>query len=155
MALEEITWTPDFKETHTYYDFDGQETLSNKSIDEYMEAWLEDCGDSLDALIDSSESVEVCGYNRMMPEPSECAFLDELIERVNEERGDPDGKYSGFEKEKLSELRQLEEQFIGEFLKRYRPWACESVITINVPLRAWFESKNQVEQDSLRRDYSK
>jgi len=150
--MNELTWTPDFnEESCRFYGGEGDEHLTHESLDSYIEAWLCDHCDGIDSIL--NETVEVWGYERDIPLPSECAFLDDLIEHIDEERGDPDGHHKPIKTDAMNELRQLEEQFIGELLKRYKLWGCVATVRITVPFRAWFESRPNGYKKQLRADY--
>jgi hypothetical protein len=155
--VETITWTPEFKDAHLCYDSEGREQLRMiESVDEYIFECFDDIAfdaKTIDAALADNEEIYVYAYERDMPSTSDCAFLDDLIEHIDDNRGDPDGDHESINGDKLSELRQLEEQFIGELLKRYDPWACRIVAEIVVPFRDFYESLDDSDKQFIRNSF--
>lgn len=155
MSLTEVTWTPDFVETHEYYDTDGKEHLIHNSIGEYLDDMLVCSGETeatVDSMLEDDAHFVVFGFERKKPTVSQCEFLDDLIDNVDEEYGDPDDSNAGarMTSDEFAELKDLESRFIARFIELYKPWACDPVVKINVPFRAWFESLSETDQKSLR-----
>jgi hypothetical protein len=152
MPIKKIIWTPDYVETCQFHDCDDRENLRFDSVDEYVDDHLANgVIESVDELLASDAHFTVYGFDRMVPDREECEFLDELIERIDDERCDPSGDYDPIRHEELEKLRELESKFIDEFLKVYKPWACESVAEIKVPFRAWFNNQSESYRDMLRK----
>lgn len=85
-------------------------------------------------------ALEITGYNRSKVAPSECAFLDNLLEHLAEEYSDPDGFAENIPKHGMRILRGLEQAFIEELLKHYTPLTREAVALIKVPVSDWLSA---------------
>jgi hypothetical protein len=157
--VETITWTPEFKDTHLCYDSEGREQLRMiESVDEYIFECFDEIAfgaKTIDEALADNETIYVYGYERDEPSKNYCMFLDSLIERVDEEHGDPEGDYKSLSESDLEELRKLESLFIAEFRKRYKPWSCEIVAEVRVPFRNFYESLSDSDKQFLRNSFCK
>lgn len=145
-----VEWTPELKLDCAYYDREGAESLHFDSLDEYLEDCLQhDVSDPISELLADDATVEVFGYRRMMPSRLECQFLEQLIQDVDEERGDPDGYHTPINDESRSVLEAAENAFINLFLSHYDPYGRESVVKIIVPFRKWWVDQSEATREIL------
>jgi hypothetical protein len=150
--LSEVTWTPEFEETHSCYDGGDRESLTHDSIFEYLEELICDdgLGMDLDAALSENWAIEVFGYDRMkFGRPR--SRLDDYIENIDEQDGigDPDGDHDPLTQAQYRELVDLEKKLIDRLCELYEPWGCLPVVKINVPIRDWWESLTDEERTSL------
>lgn len=146
--MKEVEWTPEYNDDCVFYDDDGHETLRYDSIDEYMFDFA--CEhDDVSGMLAENCIITVFGYKRMMPDKRECEFLDDLIERIDEERGEPGGDHRPIDDYDMKELERLESEFIDKLLSVYTPWACEKVVAIQVPFRDWFEQQSDGDKEIM------
>lgn len=159
--MKTITWTPDFENNHLCYDSEDREQLRMiDSVDEYIFECFDEVqtgfvGTTIDAALADNETIYVYGYERDIPSIGECSFLDDLIEHLDEERGDPDGGLKTVNEADMVELYRLESAFIDELRKRYNPWSCEIVARICVPFRDFYESLDDKDKQFLSDSFGK
>lgn len=145
-----IDWTPDYEEDCDFYDANDKERLTHTSVYEAItEGYLDGRGvKDLTLLLD--ETIEVLGYNHSTVSPSDCLFLNDILERLNEEFGDPDGDLeSQLSTLGIVHLRELESAFCKALSEQYRPWSCHRVVTLRVPFRDWWNSLPEEDRQSL------
>lgn len=104
--------------------------------------WLyhTDKNDAIEAIIDSwhpkpiEGTFELCGYARMSIGPGYLDVLGYVLERLDEEYGDPDG-YTGTEPTQA--MKDAEKAFIDTIVSEYFVWACEPIVTEQIDAMAW------------------
>lgn len=155
--MPNIPWTPELTYGNCVY-FDGEdvERLSFDSLDEYVFSaahdlglWDKELGVNQEVL-DAGHVVEVFCYARGVPSRLDFDFLDDLLEQLDCEYGDPDGDYNGgLSAEDLEEFRELERAFGDKLEAKYKSYCCEIAMVVDVPLREWYlnglASKKQAE----------
>lgn len=151
--LPEIEWTPQFEETHEYYDREDEERLGHRSLYEYLESELCDSSIELDKAIAENEVIDVFAYQRTKFPRRSAEFLDRLLDRLSDSEDmlcDPESEGFDLSDSEMAELRALEQQFIDELEKRITVWGCEPVAVIKVPFRDWWESLSDKDREILR-----
>jgi hypothetical protein len=105
---------------------DGDEHLSYTDMDEAIEMALDDSG-QLDGTIIAY------GFSRMRINRRDCGdVLGDLIERLDEEYGSPEGP------DDIPEImRAAEDGFLRIVLAHYVPWACEVVEQHEINVASW------------------
>jgi hypothetical protein len=98
---------------------EDEEQLSFTCIEEAVEQWADDCWPN-----PLPETVTVYGYGRMRVVTCPTSPLEDMVERLDEEYGDPEGNY---ETPVTEGMREAERQFIAAVLAEYHPWACVRV----------------------------
>lgn len=99
---------------------------------------------------DWPDEVEVRAYQRMTGEvnlPALAETLAEVIEDAYDAKGlgDPDDFFETHDEKKLrARLLDFLEKFEAQ---DYKAWACESKLTVTVPLATWFRKMGYVEGD--------
>lgn len=106
------------------------EILSHETVDEAVESFLEDCDQF-------PETIEIRGYARMQPSPDVLRPLEDLLEYLDEEYGDPDGPPT----EATAKMKEAERAFINVVLQDYSSWACEQVTTEIILVNEWIGNK--------------
>lgn len=66
------------------------------------------------------------------------SILERLIEDLDEEYGSPEGDEQ--RPEALAAMRAAADVFVAVVAKHYRPWTCETIFTVTVPVRAWIDT---------------
>lgn len=152
MPLPEVTWTPEFNETHTYYDQEDHESLEYESLFDYLECLICDAGLDVDSALKQNRAIDVVGYDRMKLDRKCCEFLDNVLDNLYEADGicDPDGDGPDLPNDTMQVLRNLETRFIDELEKMFIPWGCLPVVKIKVPFRDWWESLDDKDRELLR-----
>lgn len=123
-----------------YWDCRQSERFENEDPDEEIEEWLDDAWmpefktmtreQVLDAL---PKTIELIGYKRMMPAVAEYRnVLDDLLESIDEQYGDPD-EYT----HPTDAMKELERIFIEGVLKLYNSWPCEEAAKRTVVVADW------------------
>lgn len=116
-----------------YYDCYGDaEELTHRHPDDAIEAYLDELGPE---ALASLETVTLCGFKRMQPDwKREAAWLvDDLLERLDEELGDPLGEGS----KATPGMLAAADAFLEAFRAEYEPWACEPCGSVMVDAQAW------------------
>jgi hypothetical protein len=149
--LPEITWTPEFIETHDYYDSDDEEQLTNRNLFDYLEQLI--CGGNLelDEAIAENKIIEVFAYGPMKFARPRSRIV-EMLEDIGDDDGmcDPDGDHEPITAEEQTELEELEGKLIDRMCALYKPWGCEPVAIIKVPFRDWWDSLDDKDKELLR-----
>lgn len=115
------------------WDCNDPERLIHDSPDEAIKEYLANIpGDSL------PETITLTGYVRM--EPPDVNVLEGLLERFDEECGDPDGGYS----KPTPAMLEAEEAFLAIVRSEYKSWACEDVYSEEVNVAAWLAANPNV-----------
>lgn len=114
-----------------FWDACERERLTYEDIDDAIEEYLDQLAPGK-----LPETVEVKGYVRREPSISEYegAMLENLIERLDEEYGDPDAYHATPASENM---KAAELVFIKAVLAEYESWQCEPVITKEIDALAW------------------
>lgn len=98
--------------------------------DSAIETYLDECDRFPTTL-------HLYGYARMHAGLGDCGCsLDDLIERLDEEYGDPDGNYDCPITDKM---REAEKIFHETVLSEYAPWACEEICEEDVDVQEWIK----------------
>ena len=93
---------------------DGE--LLHGSIEDAIEDFLDAI--SIDEIPDQATFV---GYSRMVVDPYRCdRSLDDLLEYLDEEYGNPDKRTTP-----TPEMREAEREFVAKVLSQYAVWQCE------------------------------
>jgi len=97
--------------------------------DEYgaIEAILEDMADPL------PEKITICGFAKMVVNVLVLNPLEDCLEKLDEEYGDPEGEYS----EPTEAMREAEHTFLRAIRKEYQPWACAEVCRKEITVADW------------------
>jgi hypothetical protein len=149
--MQTINWK-DTAEQFEFYGKETDETLNHQTLDDFIyEELLDDISnEELIEKLDEGGSLYAYGYKRLEVKREWCSFLEDLLEKLNNdhELGDiEDGDWDGLSAESRAIVEKAEQDFIDVFLKRYKPWGCESVAKIEIPVRELFESMSK--QDRL------
>lgn len=116
------------KHDERMYGMEGWEHLEG-DVEGVMERLAEEAcrraGESDEEIADRIEwPVRVKEFRRMtLPRAESIAedVLNEVLERLDEEYGDPDGDYTS----PTDSMRQMAEAFARSVLCQYTPWCCE------------------------------
>jgi len=119
---EIIAWSCNREEEHLTYD----------DMDDAIEAYLDDFGPTGER---TPKTVTVYGFARMELKRAECRVLADLLERLDEEYGDPDGDWGVA----TTAMEEAEKHFIDVVLAEYCPWACEAVKEVTVDTNEWIK----------------
>ena len=108
------------------------ERLSCDTLDEAVEEYLDGMDQSFPI------TVEVTGYARMevTDNPHYHRCLEQLLELLDEEYGDPEDGPDGPTKE----MEEAEGVFVKIVLDNYTPWMCEPVCKETVNVREWIDA---------------
>jgi hypothetical protein len=123
---------------------EDEERLSFTSIQEAVEQWADDTFP--DPL---PETVTVYGYGRMKPKTCPTSPLDDMLERLDEEYGDPEGYH---ETPVTDAMREAERQFIAAVLAEYDPWACVKVSEEVVRVGEFLDDELLAEMGAARKE---
>ncbi len=123
-----------------YWDCDeSAEILEHSDLGEAIGAYLDQLGDRgitpeafLKVLEDLGE-LEVFGYRRMEVTCSGGHCLEDLLEHLDENYGDPNGDVA----EATTKMNAAEETFLAAVIAEYKPWACEQFTSEKVDPVAW------------------
>ena len=102
------------------------ETLYHESIDEAVDAYLDDL-----KKLDLDEEITVYGSVPMEIPDSQFEVLDDLLERLSEDFGNPDGDTV------TPGMLAAEKAFIEAMKKEYKSWPCEQVKKVTVNCGEW------------------
>jgi hypothetical protein len=105
------------------------------AIEEYLDNLLE-IGMSKEEMIRFLDfNLMVAGYAPMDVKFSEQWFspLEDVLERLDEEFGDPDGERT----EPTKKMKEAEEAFMKVILSEYVPWACDEICVEEVHALTW------------------
>ena len=130
----------DQSETVAYWDCDdGAEILEHSDLGEAIGAHLDQIGEpdmtpegtlkGLEAL----GELEVFGYRRMEVTCSGGHCLEELLDHLDENFGDPNGDGA----EATAKMKAAEETFLAAVIAEYEPWACEQFTSEKIDPVAW------------------
>ena len=133
------------KQEIVYWDCDdGAEILEHTDQDEAIGAHLDQLGEPgitpaafLKVLEDMGE-LEVFGYHRMEVTFSGGHCLEDLLEHLDENLGDPNGDGATAS----PSMKAAEETFLAAVIAEYKPWACEQSTSEKVDPVAWVKENN-------------
>jgi hypothetical protein len=89
--------------------------------------------EALDDMGELPETIKICGYARMKISTATFSPLEEIIEVLDENFGDPEGAAT----ELTEVMEEAEKAFLAVIEKEYKPWACEIVTTETVNVKEW------------------
>lgn len=102
------------------------------AIEDHLDGLLSP--ETRDVLAALPAEIEVMGYERMRPTPKDVGdFLDDVLTRLDEEYGDPDGDGT----KSTPRMLEAERAFIAAVLDDYQSWACEQTHSETVNVADW------------------
>ena len=104
------------------------EQLSADSIHEAVEVHIDDC-----AWVPPTLTVH--GFARMVPTDVDVLPLEDVLERLDETYGDPEGDST----DSTQRMRDAEDEFARIVLEEYESWACEEVCEEQIDVRQWLK----------------
>ena len=104
-----------------------EERLSYTDEHECIEGILDDIDDPL------PEKITICGFARMEVATLCLNPLENCLETLDEEYGDPDGEYS----ESTEAMKEAERVFLAAIKKEYTTWMCEEVCRKEIIVADW------------------
>jgi hypothetical protein len=108
------------------------EVLSYEDMDEYIESVLDDFMEPSHC----PETLIVWGYaHKEMTTKDMPSVLDNLLEGLDEDFGNPDGGYS----EVTEAMKEAEKVFLEVVRKEYTPWICEPVCKEEINVTDWIK----------------
>lgn len=112
-----------------YYGGYGDEQLYHTTEREYIESILDN------EYENQPKEITVCAFKRMVPSVDEYThiFIDDLLERLDEEYGSPEGDID----KPTKGMIEAECIFIKAVIAEYHPWACEEVSRRVVSIAKW------------------
>ena len=119
------------KQEVVYYGGEGDERLSCSTVDEYMESVLD-----IMPMEKWPETIRVSSFIRLTVDRREVALLDDVLDRLDENYGDPEG-YAADAYQPTKEMRDAEKALQDLILKHYKPWMCEDVSSEEVNVKEW------------------
>jgi len=93
---------------------------------------------AIEAILDGidgplPETITICGFARMEVDTLRLNPLEDCLETLDEEYGDPDGEYS----ESTEAMKEAERVFLAAIKKEYTTWACEEVCRKEITVADW------------------
>ena len=135
------------------------ERLIHDDVDEAVEDILDDMYPT--PIADLPETIEVVGYAPMAVSMnivdtiySDDSPLEMVIERLEEEYGDPEGEN---EVDITERMKAAERHFLQVVRDEYQPqcWACEEITRVTINVREWIEKHRREwleDENGLRRE---
>lgn len=122
-----------------FWDCDeGAEHLRHTAMDEAIESHLDGLWDDMtaDAFLDvMPDELKVYGFvHEALGDISCLNVLDNALERLDEEHGDPEGRVTTDSNEAM---KKAEATFLSVLQDEYEVWACQHIITETVDPKAW------------------
>ena len=118
------------KKNDIFYGDSGSERLTHTDIDEAIEYILDD-------MTEIPKTIPVSKFKRIDTSKNVDGFstyiLDALIEKLDEEFGDPEGT----ETKETDGMKISAKTFIENVLKEYVCWQCEEVEKIEINCKEW------------------
>lgn len=104
--------------------------------DERLEYADEDV--AIEAILDGidgplPETITICGFARMEVDILRLNPLEDCLETLDEEYGDPEGEYS----ESTETMKEAERVFLAAIKKEYTTWMCEEVCRKEINVADW------------------
>lgn len=93
----------------------------------------------LDDFDEPPETVVVCGYAEMKVNFESYGPLEDVLESLDEEYGDPDGDRA----EATEAMIEAEEAFMAVIAKEYKTWACEEVSRETINIAEWRSAQDK------------
>lgn len=96
--------------------------------------------DAIEGILDDLEKpfpeiIEIAGFARMVPSEGYFCILDDVLERLDEEFGDPDGDHF----EPTPAMKEAEKAFVEVIRREYKPWMCEEVCRKTINVAEWIK----------------
>jgi hypothetical protein len=107
-----------------------QERLTCTDPDEFVEEYL----DAIDPS-DWPEKLTIVGYVPMPGKLDPDRYLEQILEDLDEEYGDPDGDPF----KETDSMRQAMKTCCDAILAEYEPWSCEPVCKMEIDVQAWIK----------------
>uniref|UniRef100_A0A6H1ZXB4 Uncharacterized protein n=1 Tax=viral metagenome TaxID=1070528 RepID=A0A6H1ZXB4_9ZZZZ len=129
-------------DTYDFYSCNkDEERLNTNNPDEAI-------GELLDILPGIfPDKITLYCYSRIKVEESNCNdSLNELIEYLDEEFGDPEGDPS----EITDKMREAEKEFVRVVVSEYTPWACEIVHEEEIDVEEWIRKNRPEWMDKMK-----
>jgi hypothetical protein len=79
------------------------------------------------------DRITICGFARMIVDVGGCDVLERMLEILDEEYGNPDGR----EDEPTPAMLEAEKAFLAVMQREYRPWACEEITSKEIEVMPW------------------
>ena len=96
------------------------------------------------------KKLAVYGFARMTIDENDCEdVLEDLINRLDEDYGSPDGPSNI-----TADMIQAETEFIRVVVQEYIPWTCELVKIENVNISKWLENNKEWSEKQRSISYS-
>lgn len=114
-----------------FWDAEESEELTYETLDEAVEGYLDQANIWLD---DPTIDIIVSGFCKMEISRETLNPLDNLLDQVEEEYGNPNKDYKP-----TDALREAEKKFIDIFLQEYDVYVCEKVCEVSVNVKEWVE----------------
>ena len=138
-----------------FWECGDPEELSNTELDEAVEYYLDGfLFDDLVNLINKRETITVTGYARLTIDEETIRYfarsmLDDCLERLDDEYGDPNGWT-----EVTEEMKQFMElyavPFVRQIIKRYNIWRCDPVCEEKINVLDWITENQADWLDEIR-----
>lgn len=152
MTIQNIDWTPEFQEQHTFYGREGDEHLSHTNIGDYIDELIGEGTIEPEEAIKTNEAVTVYAYTRVqVPRPQ--SRLSQMLDEISEAEGmlDPDADHDLWTDAEIAELEAMESVLIDRLVELCDPWGCDLVAETRVPFRDYFESLSEEDQQWVLR----
>lgn len=119
----------------TYYGGPEDEHLEAKSLDEYVESYLDDCESD-------PETIEVAEYRRISKDRAFKGYdgfylVERFYEELDEEYGNPDDDLPDIPPEVMAKAEEL----LALIREKYHVWACERIARTTVNVAEWRASR--------------
>ena len=111
-----------------YWGLEDADRLYHDDKDEAIEAILE-------GMEPETETIEICGFTQMDISVSWLSPLEDILERLDEEYGDPDGDYT----KPTEAMKEAEKAFLAVIKKEYTSYMCEVVCRETVNVNEWIK----------------
>lgn len=112
-----------------YWDCEDSEQLRHETVDEAIEAFIDGFDDP--AMV--PQTIEVKGYRRVPVEAYGINILDDVLEALDEEYGDPDGDST----EPTPAMKKAEAAFLDTICSEYTPCLCEPCDSVLIQTKDW------------------
>ena len=104
---------------------------------------------AIEAILDGidgplPETITICGFARMEVDTLRLNPLEDCLETLDEEYGDPDGEYS----ESTEAMKEAERVFLAAIKKEYTTWMCEEVCRKEIDVAEWMKENRPDWQQS-------
>jgi hypothetical protein len=112
-----------------FWDAGDNEELTSITMDDAIQEYL----DSSDIdLHDPTITIMVNGFNKRDIREYDMKVLDDLLDKIDEEYGNPDKPYQPNKR-----LLDAEKEFVKVFLEEYDVWACDKVCEREINVHEW------------------